>query len=186
MSLLDFQPGWRLPFGEFRLGLDPLSVFFLATIAVLGLASGLYAAGYLRAYSGRRGPGAHYFFFFLLLLSMGIVTAARNAVLFMIAWELMTVSSFFLITFHDEKQSVRRAGYLYFVATHCGTLCLLWMFVLMSRQAGSMNFDLMAAVSFSPGSAGLIFLLALAGFGTKAGLIPLHIWLPHAHPAAPG
>jgi hydrogenase-4 component B len=97
----------------------------------------------------------------------------------------MTISTFFLIVFHDEKSSVRKAGFLYLIAAHCGTFCLFLMFFLMSHQAGSMDFGVIAHTGFSAPLAGTIFALALLGFGVKAGVIPLHIWLPHAHPVAP-
>ena len=181
----DFRANWPLSFGEFYIGMDFLSVFFLLLFFVLSLAAGIYGYSYLRDYSGPRSLGAHYFFYHLLVISIMLVLVAKNAVLFLIAWELMTVASYFLITFYDEKESVRRAGYIYLIATHTGTFCLLIMFLLMGSQAGSMNFDQMITARFSPALAVFIFVLALVGFGVKAGFIPLHIWLPHAHPAAP-
>src|SRR5213076_1022198 len=97
-----------------------------------------------------------WFFFDLLVASMAMVVVARNAVLFLVAWEVMALASFFLVTFHDEDESVRSAGWTYLVATHLGTACLL-----------------------------LLFILSVVGFGSKAGFMPFHVWLPEAHPAAP-
>lgn len=179
-----YQFNFRMPFGEAVIGLDPLSAFFLLTIFVSFLSAGIYACGYLKN-SGKKNLGAHYAFFHLALVSLILVATAKNAVLFLIAWEMMTISSYFLITLNDEKKDVRSSGYLYLIATHSGTFCLWVMFLLMERHTGSMNFDQMALTAFPLPLAGILFLLAVAGFGVKAGFIPLHIWLPHAHPAAP-
>jgi len=114
------------------------------------------------------------------------VLLARNAVLFLFAWELMAVASFFLVTFEHEHEAVREAGWIYFVATHLGTAFLLVFFLLIARETGSMDFADWAEQGVSArGLAGVLFLLALIGFGTKAGLMPFHVWLPEAHPAAP-
>src|SRR3990167_4470825 len=181
---IDYRSSLRMPAGEFYLGVDPLSAFFLLTITVLFLFAGVYGYGYLKNDKGRN-LSAHYTFYHLLLISMMLVVTAQNAVLFLIAWEMMALSSYFLITFYDEKKAVREAGYLYLIATHTGTFCLWIMFLLMARQSGSMNFDEMALASFPLPLAGVLFILGVIGFGVKAGFIPLHIWLPHAHPAAP-
>ncbi|MBF0532235.1 MAG: hydrogenase [Candidatus Omnitrophica bacterium] len=176
---------WQVPFGEFSLKLDPLNLIFLLSIAVVTLCAGLYAGSYMRAYRGVRSLAAHAFFFSVLILSLVLVVTANHVLLFLGAWELMAVATYFLIIFHEEKNSVRRSGFLYLIATHCGTFCLLAMFFLMAQAAGSMDFDRIAATAFSPAAASVIFILALLGFGVKAGFFPLHIWLPHAHPAAP-
>ena len=181
---IDYRSSLRMPAGEFYLGVDPLSAFFLLTITILFLSAGVYGYGYLKNDKGRN-LSAHYTFYHLLLISMMLVVTAQNAVLFLIAWEMMAISSYFLITFYDEKEAVRKAGYLYLIATHTGTFCLWIMFLLMARQSGSMNFDEMALASFPLPLAGALFVLGMIGFGVKAGFIPLHIWLPHAHPAAP-
>src|SRR5258708_34065535 len=112
---------------------------------------------------------------------MVVVILARNGVLFLMAWETMALSSFFLVTFEDEKESTRQAGWTYLVASHIGTAFLLVLFILLGKANGSLDFDRFSASS----GAGLLFALALVGFGTKAGFIPLHVWLPEAHPAAP-
>ena len=180
----DFRPGFKMPWGEFYIGLDPLSAFFVLTITVLFLLAGVYGYSYLE-HERKKNLGVHYAFYHILLISLVLIATAKNAVLFLVMWEIMSVSSYFLITFYDEKQEVRKAGYLYLIATHTGTFCLWVMFLLMAQQAGSMNFDQMALAAFPLPLAGGLFVLAMAGFGVKAGFIPLHIWLPHAHPAAP-
>ena len=181
----DFHLPWPVPFGEFSVRLDPLSAFFLITIACVSLASGVYGVSYLHGHIEKKNLGVHYFFCLFLTLSLLLVATAKNAILFLVAWELMTVFAYFLVTFYDEKKSVRQAGFLYLIANHCGVFCLLVMFILIGHAAGSMDFDQMALTHYIPALAGVLFALGLVGFGVKAGFFPLHIWLPHAHPAAP-
>ncbi|MDE2010505.1 MAG: hypothetical protein KGJ09_10600 [Candidatus Omnitrophica bacterium] len=186
-QITDLAFRWRgtIPFEEFYIAIDPLSAFFLLLLFILSLAAGIYGFGYLRDYKGARNVAVHFSLYQLLILVIALVLTARNAVLFLVAWELMTVVSYFLVTFYNEKEEVRQAGYLYLIATHTGTFCLILMFFLMGVHAGSMNFDQMALSAYPLGFAGLLFVLAVLGFGVKAGFIPLHIWLPQAHPAAP-
>ena len=172
---------WDVPYGSFFLGLDPLSGFFLIPVFVLCALAAIYGADYLEAYRGRKSLAPPWFFFNLLVASMVVVILARNGVLFLIAWEMMALSSFFLVTFEDEKETTRQAGWTYLVASHIGTAFLLVLFILLGRANGSLDFDRLSASA----GAGLLFVLALVGFGTKAGFIPLHVWLPEAHPAAP-
>jgi formate hydrogenlyase subunit 3/multisubunit Na+/H+ antiporter MnhD subunit len=172
---------WDVPYGSLFLELDPLSGFFLIPVFVLCALAAIYGADYLEAYRGRKTLAAPWFFFNLLVASMVVVILARNGILFLMAWEVMALSSFFLVTFEDEKESTRQAGWVYLVASHIGTAFLLVLFILLGRASGSLDFDRFSASS----GAGLLFVLALVGFGTKAAFIPLHVWLPEAHPAAP-
>src|SRR5713101_2235722 len=172
---------WDVPYGSLFLELDPLSGFFLIPVFLLCALAAIYGADHLEAFRGRKALAAPWFFFNLLVASMVVVILARNGVLFLIAWEVMALSSFFLVTFEDEKESTRQAGWIYLVASHIGTAFLLVLFILLGRANGSLDFDRFSASS----GAGLLFVLALVGFGTKAGFIPLHVWLPEAHPAAP-
>ncbi len=177
---------WLVPFGEFFIQLDPLSAWFLLPTLLLSALSAIYGVGYLRVWQGKRSLGPSWFFYCLLVLGMMFVLLARNAVLFLIAWELMAIASFFLVTFEHERESVREAGWIYFVATHLGTAFLLVFFLLLARETGSMDFTVWAEKGIhTEGLAGVLFLLAIIGFGTKAGFMPLHVWLPEAHPAAP-
>ena len=183
---LSFRANWDVPYGEFFVAIDPLTAFFLLPIFGLSLLAAVYSGEYLHSFRGHQSLGPVYGWFNLLVASMALVVAARNAILFLIAWEVMSLASFFLVTFEDERKEVRDAGWTYLVATHLGTAFLFVLFALLGRQAGSMNFDRFAAMGVLPaGLAAALFLLALAGFGTKAGFLPLHVWLPEAHPAAP-
>jgi formate hydrogenlyase subunit 3/multisubunit Na+/H+ antiporter MnhD subunit len=169
--------------GSFSIALDPLSAFFVVPVLGLCALAALYGAQYLETYASRRPLGPSWFFFDVLAASMLMVAVARDGVLFLVAWEVMSLSSYFLVTFEDEKESVRQAGWTYLVATHLGTAFLLMLFMLLARESGST--DMAAAAAVSPRLASTVFLLALVGFGTKAGFIPMHVWLPEAHPAAP-
>jgi hydrogenase-4 component B len=181
-----FHFPWPVPFGEFFIELDQLSAWFLIPTFLLSALCAIYGVGYLRSQQERRSLGPFWFFYNLLILGMTLVLLSRNAVLFISAWELMAVASFFLVTFEHERESVRNAGWIYLIATHFGTGFLLAFFILTARETGSMNFDAWAAQGIhTQGLAGILFLLATVGFGTKAGIMPFHVWLPEAHPAAP-
>jgi hydrogenase-4 component B len=180
------RAAWPMPLGEYHVGLDGLSAFFLLCVFVVSGLGAFYGAGYLKAYIGRRSLAPAIAFYNLLVASMAAVVLARDGVLFLLAWETMSISSFFLVTFEDEREEVRRAGVTYLIASHVGVVFLFALFALLSREAGSFDFDAFAAAHALPaGFATLCFAFALVGFGTKAGFWPLHIWLPEAHPAAP-
>jgi hydrogenase-4 component B len=167
---------WSVPYGAFSVAIDPLSAFFLVPAFALPALAAVYGAEYMEP-----ADAASWFFFNLLVASMALVLAARNAVLFLVGWEAMALASFFLVTWEDDDADARDAGWTYMVASHLGTAWLLALFVLLGHGAGALDFD-----RFTPAAgAGLLFVMALVGFGTKAGLMPLHVWLPEAHPAAP-
>lgn len=173
---------WEVPGGAFFVAMDALSAFFLLPILGLSALAAVYGSEYLSAYAEKKRLGPPWFFFNLLVASMVLVVVARNGVLFLMAWEVMALASFFLVTFESEIDSVSDAGWTYLVATHLGTAFLLAFFVLLGRGGGLLDFDRLSA---TPEEASLLFLLAVVGFGTKAGFMPLHVWLPEAHPAAP-
>ncbi len=177
---------WNIPFGTFFIEIDSLSAFFLVPTFILSAVAAIYGGGYLKSYAGRKSLGASWFFFNVLIASMAIVLTSRNGMLFLMAWEVMTLASFFLVTFENEKRSVREAGWIYLISTHMGTAFLLVLFILMGHSSGSMDFDSFSAKgALVHASASVLFLLSIIGFGTKAGFMPFHVWLPEAHPAAP-
>ncbi len=174
-------PGGTL-FGTVTVRADYLAAFFLAVIGTVGAAASVYAVAYSREYYGRR-LGSMAALYAAFLLSMLVVVTVSHVVAFIVAWELMTVTSFLLVAHEREKAANSRAAYVYFVMTHIGTAFIMAAFLLLVPSSGSMAFaDLKAPAGWLRDAA---FLCALIGFGTKAGIIPLHVWLPEAHPAAP-
>lgn len=168
------------------LRLDGLAAFFLAPVFLLVLSCAVYAIRYLDLPVRGLQATRHWFAFNLLAASMAMVIAAANSLVFLVAWELMSLSSFLLVVYDLEDEQVRKAGWMYLVATHLGTAFLFWLFLEENRLAGSLDFAAFTVLgSLPPASVGLFFLLALIGFGTKAGLFPMHGWLPEAHAAAP-
>lgn len=182
MPLATLDLPWSVPGGRLALGVDALSAFFLVPIFAIGATSAVYGSAYLRREAGHHSKAAFWFWFDALLAAMAVVVTARNAVLFLVAWEAMALASYFLIVFHHERAEVRRAGWIYLAATQLGTAFLLAFFAALGRASGSLDFASFAARG---SGAGALFALALVGFGTKAGLLPFHVWLPEAHPAAP-
>lgn len=181
-----FQLPWQVPGGSFHIQMDALSAFFLVPIFIVSALAAIYGGQYMLAYRATKRIAPQWFFFNLFVATMALVVVAHNAVLFMVAWEVMSLAAFFLVTFEHEKQDVRTAGWVYLVATHIGAAFLLAMFFLLGRQASSLDFDAFgAAASLTPVGAGVVFVFALIGFGAKAGFVPFHVWLPEAHPAAP-
>jgi hydrogenase-4 component B len=174
---------WSIPLGAFSVAIDGLSAFFLLPILGLGALCAIYGVGYLRSYREHKPLGASWFLFNVLVASMIMVVLARNALLFLAAWETMALSSFFLVAFENTKEKVREAAWTYLIATHIGTAFLLAMFLMMGQQANSLDFHQLGGLS--PHIAGICFVFAVIGFGTKAGIMPFHVWLPEAHPAAP-
>jgi formate hydrogenlyase subunit 3/multisubunit Na+/H+ antiporter MnhD subunit len=182
---LELSVPWGVPLAHLHLRVDALAAFFQVVIFGLGIATAVFGRGYMREHAARRSLGSFLFFFNVLLAAMSAVVAARHAVVFLVAWEVMTVSSFLLVAFEHHDPSVRAAGRLYLVASHLGVTAIAALFLLLGRGAGSLDFDAFAAARGAGAPATLLFALAVLGFGVKAGLFPLHVWLPEAHPAAP-
>jgi hydrogenase-4 component B len=175
------------PAGGIAIHLDALGAVFLALVAVIGLAAAIYGVSYTAMYDGRRSLGFFGVMFNTFLAAMMVVPCAANVFTFLLAWELMAVASYFLVMTESEDEEVRRAGLWYAAMTHAGFILLLPMFLLMMPSPDATTFvDLRAgAAALSPAMRGGVFVLALLAFGSKAGLVPLHVWLPRAHPAAP-
>ena len=178
---------WDVPIGSLAFGIDPLSAWFLLPLFGLSPLAAIYAGRYVGGAKGTapRAIGAHFFWLTLLTAAMVVVLLARDAVLFLVAWELVSLAPFFLITLDDSDARVRSAGLTYLVAAHVGAVFLLPMFMMLGDAGGSLDFSSFAAASREPGRASALFVLAVLGFGTKAGFMPLHVWLPEAHPVAP-
>ena len=174
-----------LPDLPFHLRLDALSAFFLVVIGAAGFAVSLFSAGYFRSSEGTP-PGLVCFQYHVFLAAMAAVVIADDAYAFMVAWEVMALASFFLVTTEHRIAEIRRAGFLYLLIAHVGAIAILLAFGVLQGGSGDFTFDGMRSVDRNAGWATAAFLLALTGFGAKAGLLPLHVWLPEAHPAAPG
>jgi hydrogenase-4 component B len=176
---------WSAPINELSAGVDPLSAFFLLCIFVVGGLGLTYAAGYFSGSAGRGTANTAIAWTQGLIAAMAAVVLARDVVGFLVAWEVMFLASYRLVTIDDHDPAVRRAGFTYLVASHVGVVLLFVLFGMLVRQAGSLRFADFVTEAPAPRLAALCFGVALAGFGVKAGLWPLHGWLPEAHPAAP-
>lgn len=174
-------------FGEINFTIDALSAFFVIVISIMSLMSIIYSKGYLKNYIEKgKNINAHLVFLSTLVASMLLVVTCQNALMFLICWELMSLSSFFLVIFESEKKEILKAGIKYLVFMHVSVLFIILAFVIASISAESLNFTEFAKVFKENISiANMVFLLAFVGFGTKSGFVPFHNWLPDAHPAAP-
>ncbi len=173
--------------GAGSLSIDPLAAIFLLIIAVAGVATLLYSRGYIAPYLKKKSSAhisLHYTALAVLVLSMMLVVMADGGFLFLFAWELMTIASFLLILFDAERAEVLRAALAYLIMMHVGFIFLVAGFVGLESITANTSFSSLAAC-FGEGKNLGVFILFLLGFGMKAGLFPMHVWLPEAHPAAP-
>ena len=173
-----------LPGLPFHFRLDPLSAFFLMVIGAAAAGVSAFAAGYFRQGQGTP-PGLLCLEYHVFLAAMVLVVVADDAYVFMVMWETMALSSYFLVTANHVIPDIRRAGYIYLLIAHIGAIGILLCFGVLQANTGDYTFANMRAQQLSPFWASAAFLLALFGFGAKAGIVPLHVWLPEAHPAAP-
>lgn len=173
-----------LPDLPFHMRLDALSAFFLVLLGGASAGISIYSAGYFRQGEGTP-PGLHCVLYQSFLAAMAAVILADDAYLFMVAWESMALSSYFLVTSNHKIATNRSAGFLYLLLAHIGAIGILLCFGVMQGGHGDYTFATMRASQVTELWASAAFLLALFGFGAKAGILPLHAWLPEAHPAAP-
>ena len=178
--------GVNLPLGLPWIGahfrIDALSAFFLVIVNLGSAGASLFAIGYGRH---EEAPGRVLPFYPVFLAAMNLVVMADDAFAFLFSWEFMSLASWALVMAHHEDEENRHAGFVYIVMASAGTLALLLAFGLLAGSVGGYAFDAMRATPLAPAGAALVFCLALFGAGSKAGLVPLHVWLPLAHPAAP-
>jgi hydrogenase-4 component B len=175
---------WRVPGGVFAVEVDALSAMFLAQIFLVAALGAIYGSSYWSARDKPKTAGKLRVFYGLLVAGMALLVIARNSVVFLAGWEVMALCAFLTITTEDNVQAVRDTGYLYLVTTRVGTLFVFATFVVLRSMTGSFT---LSSEALDGGStpATAVFLLGLVGFGLKAGMVPMHIWLPSAHANAP-
>jgi hydrogenase-4 component B len=180
-----FSPS--LPLISFSFHVDKLSAFFIGVISLIVFLASIYGIGYVKHFYKKYNIGTLGFFYNAFIAGMLLVVTADNAIFFLVVWEIMSLASYFLVVYERKEKENVRAGSLYFVMTHIGTAFIMLAFLLFYKYTGSFDFPVIKEnINQVPKLAeSFIFLLALVGFGTKAGIIPLHVWLPSAHPAAP-
>ncbi len=179
---------YTLPIGRIILRLDPMAAIFLVPTLIVAAFCAFYGMSYLgRGLSTKKNFGNHWFFYSLLVFGLILTFIAADTFLFMLGWEIMSISPFFLVIFKHEDDQVRKGATSYLIAAHLGALFLLAFFLLLAnKNGGALDFAAFEQSAPHLKAGGLLFIFALIGFGTKAGLVPMHIWLPEAHPAAPG
>ncbi len=180
------QIGLGLPWLPWHVRFDCLSGFFFLIIGIAVTAVSLYGPGYVNTYKESEHPFAVLGLFTgLFVAGMLLVLLADDAFFFMIAWELMSVASYFLVAFQHENPANRRAAFLYLLMAEVGALAIILGFGVLAGFADGFTFDALRGAQLSTTWAGIAFALALLGFGMKAGIVPVHVWLPEAHPVAP-
>ena len=179
---------WTIaPFGVLSLSIDRLSALFLLVAATVVTAAAVFSAGYLRRYAGHYSLRAMNACFLLLFASIVLILAADDVLLFLLAWETMSVLSYLLVAFEHRRDEAGRAGYLMLAMGEAGFMAVVLVFLFLAARAAALDFPALrvAAHGLGPAARWVVFLLTFFGFGVKAGLVPVNSWLPRAHPAAP-
>lgn len=186
-SVFSFKIVSSLPLLSLSFKVDKVSAFFVLTISFIALLASIYALEYIKHYYKNYNIGTLGFFYNIFLIGMVLVVSASDALFFLVVWEIMSLSSYFLVVYENREKDNVEAGSLYFIMTHIGTAFIILAFLLLYSATGSLDFSVIKENigTVTPLVRNTVFVLSIVGFGTKAGIIPLHIWLPSAHPAAP-
>jgi hydrogenase-4 component B len=176
-----------VPYIKLGVRIDALSALFLLIVGLVGFALATYSIGYAKGFFGRRNVGVLAAFFNALLLATTVTFVADGVWLFLIAWELMALTAYCLVSFEHEEPETRDAGVLYLVMSHIDAGCIILGFLLLFQASGDYGFASLHGIGamMSPGKRDAAFVLFLLGFGIKSGVVPFHVWLPAAHPVAP-
>lgn len=186
-SVLSLTVPTSFPFFTISLHIDGLSAYFFFIISLISITSSLYGLGYMKPYYQKHNAGIFGFFYNFFILSLFLVTSSYNGLYFLFVWEIMSLTSLALVVFENEDSTVISSGYLYFIMTHIATAFISVAFLLIYTTIHSFDFVVIReqAAMIPEGIQAVIFICSLIGLGTKAGIIPFHIWLPRAHSAAP-
>jgi hydrogenase-4 component B len=176
---------WSVPGAEFAVAIDGLSAIFLLPIFLVSLLGSIYGLDYWSQAAHSQNGRKLRLFYGLVTSGMALLVVARNSLLFLMGWEVMALSAFFLVTTEDHDREVRMSGWIYLACTHTATLCLFALFALLRSAVGSFSLVPLPAEEITVSFATAAFTLAVLGFGLKAGVMPLHVWLPGAHAMAP-
>ena len=182
---INFNISTNIPFLNVSFAIDNLSAFFISIIALLSLIVSVYSFGYMKHYYYRRNICLFSFFYNTFILTLVLLVSSSNLLLFLILWELMALTSYFLVIYEHDKDDVQKSGRIYIIMTHIGTAFIIAAFSLIAYYGGSFELANINVAQIPTSVATVIFIFLTIGFGTKAGIFPLHIWLPSAHPVAP-
>lgn len=184
---VSFNLDTHIPFVFLNFNIDNLSAFFILIISVVSFVVSLFSYTYMSHYFYIRNVSIFGFFYNLFILSMILLTASSNLIMFLVFWELMSLISYFLVIYEHDNNEVQKAGKIYIIMTYTGTAFITAAFAIIAFWTGSFDLAAIKAASHSIPSnqANLIYVLLLIGFGTKAGVVPMHVWLPYAHPVSP-
>lgn len=174
----------NMPYLNLDITIDGISAFFILALSILVLVVSIYSIGYMSKYYDKKTLGRFYFFYATFILSMVLVFSSGNMLIFLMSWEIMALTSYFLVVFDSEYKEVRKASSIYIIMTHIGTAFLFIAFIITYVKTGSFAIENVGD-ALSSNLKTILFVMYLIGFGTKAGIVPLHIWLPYAHPSAP-